>query len=479
MSQCSVGGGTAAARMAQLAMYEEEVPVECIRLMYDLGPDCPSLLHIICASMKKGLSSSFSSTKDMLATVRQSVQNVRLIFAYTAANCVGGLCQEYPHGGTTRSDGKTIEMQPISSNVQGHSSFQLQQARLEGHCTREEASDRPELWNGIGGIRAILYVLSSMTLTIAENVNSALLKEQSHLVIECLRLCKSLTGHSLLDSIDMLQCGGFHMLRYFLKTLPLGSLSEDVATTAIDFAFSFTRNCPSAPREISSVSNLNPAQAVAIKCFVMDFDMWTRFNIESQLTVIDRVLNFAITDPSAYGKIVGMEYTIDVIRLFYCDPGRRNRQVRQEQKLKSTALDSSLQSLVKRAVQLLCEIVFVCVCDSLTTEDEPYCMFSDTDSTFQCKVGLTAWCAVKGLIRLLVDCQDSIVGPILIGTIDRMLHLNETAIGTALLCHDALGALCVTFQRRSEKLPVCLPVPLFPTLFSLFCLSRSDTNACP
>ena len=452
MSHCSIGGGNGAVvKVSNISMYEDELPQDCIKLLHVLGPDHPSLLHSLPLTIRKGIASPYLFMPSNVSNaIMHQLPRIRLIFSYCASNCNGDVCQEWPHDGQLRGDGLLLEMQNISGTLSGHSAYHLHHARLEGHAVAVSSCDIRSMWYRIGGVKAVFYIVSRVISSTGAQFD----EQKSDLLSWMLRLVESLMYRSHSISLDALQGNVFHLLSHMLRQHGRGYLSMKVVDAAVQLALSTSSDCFWGESQHNSwISDpfQNPTLALALRCFLLDFETWASCSIEIQLALIHKILDFAVANPQRYNGIVGVQATIDIIRLHYCLPGRLSKFDGQD--TESLGLDDSK---IRRAVQLLCEIVFVCVSDAVmnldSTEQEPKCGIYSTQSEAKSEysIGLTAWCAVSGLLRLLLDCQDKMVGPLVIGTLERLFHLSDGEIGTILLCHDVLDALCVVFQRRSE-----------------------------
>lgn len=478
---CYVGSSYCGMEMAEIALYQDELSKHAVMLIYDLGPNQPSLVQPVIMPYDTQVISHdlhlYTLDPAMSGAPDHSMNKIKLVASYSAAD-LNPENNTIRHGwmpdGIQSQNGLYSNLNGISQSTLGQSAHVKEKfALLEGsiHTITKGNGMQHEtsLWYRSGGILAILYMLDAVRVNtqIVESEDSETIQIMSDIIVKSIQLIRQLLENSPCLIQDTLRNHGLHVLKYILDQMDPCVINLQVLNATFDLIWSLPVRFPGsvvnpklqmANMEKTSHSTgivhlyFHPLFGAALNGILLDIDLWSKTNPQVQDSFFESLLHFVTKHPGVFNRIIGVEMLVDKIRLYSV-----NKQAVHVKKLQDTNFTASMLNGAKT----LCHIVQYCITETINGSYaviEPK-LFVTTDAGTIC-IGLTTFLGTKALICFLLDCQAAELAPRIVELLIQLFQTDQTQVGAAFYFHGLLDALCLLLQRRAENIRMTA-LPLF------------------
>ncbi|EGZ09163.1 hypothetical protein PHYSODRAFT_524125 [Phytophthora sojae] len=396
-SKCTVGGGrNAKAKIASVAMYQEELPRGTIDLMYALGPMASSFnrwsaaLPAQSSRMVAGTHERALGPSPLSIPENESFAafcKLQVVFAFNAQNTVNedyaDLGVEWLCEGTTpTTNGKWLVLE---NTVGASAEIQQRNARLGKSTQKMIFPDYHAAWYRSVGVSS-LPVLLDYILTAYERV----LKKQTadtstesdrqaqegerplsavmeSVVVDLLWILNGMLQSNVANQQEVLQNYVFHMLSHVMvqhKNCLSVIWTPGSLVVCVEMVKSLFGMMPPPKKSLEfgdnhpfhmSVWATNPLFASGVRAILMDHRLWTQADYKTQSIYNHQMYGLACEYPRAFNNMQAVPKVLEILGNFYSrltEPDDKDHHWKQQ----------SIQSLV--------EVIEVCLTNQSTQVHE-------------------------------------------------------------------------------------------------------------
>ncbi|KAJ8538998.1 hypothetical protein ON010_g12871 [Phytophthora cinnamomi] len=417
-SKCTVGGGrNAKAKIASVAMYQEELPRGTIDLMYALGPMVSSF-NRWCAALPAQSSRLVAGTHERalgpspLAIPENdsfaAFCKLQVVFAFNAQNTVNedyaDLGVEWLCEGTTpTTNGKWL----ILENTVGASAeIQQRNARLGKSTQKMIFPDYHAAWFRSVGVSS-LPVLLDYILTAYERIlkkqneakadTSTERKDQAQegerplsaimesVVVDLLWILKGMLQSNVANQQEVLQNYVFHMLSHVMvqhKDCLSVIWTPGSLVVCVEMVKSLFGMMPPPKKSLEfggnhpfhvSIWATNPLFASGVRAILMDYRLWTQADFKTQSIYNHQMYGLACEYPRAFNNMQAVPKVLEILGNFYSVSRPSPTASESESSQNSQYLtepDDKDHHWKQQSIQSLVEVIEVCLTNQSTQVHE-------------------------------------------------------------------------------------------------------------
>ncbi|EEY55313.1 neurobeachin-like protein [Phytophthora infestans T30-4] len=390
-SKCTVGGGrNVKAKVASVAMYQEELSRGTIELMYSLGPMVSSF-NRWAAALPTRSSRMVAGTRERLLgpsplTVPESDSfaafcKLQVVFAFNAQNTVNedyaDLGVEWLCEGTTpTTNGKWLALE---STVSASAEIQQRNARLGKSTQKMIFPEYHAAWYRSVGVSSLPVILDYL-LTACEKITrkqDAAETEQSgerplsavveSVVVDLLWILKGMLLSNVANQQEVLGNYVFHMLSHVMvrhKDCLSVIWTPGSLVVCVEMVKSLFDVMPSPKKSLDvgenhpfhvSIWTTNPLFASGVRAILLDYRLWTQADFKTQSIYNHQMYGLACEYPRAFNNMQAVSKVLEILGRFYSqitEPDDKDHHWKQQ----------SIQSLV--------EVIEVCLTNQSTQVHE-------------------------------------------------------------------------------------------------------------
>ncbi|KAE8908643.1 hypothetical protein PF005_g17228 [Phytophthora fragariae] len=410
-SKCTVGGGrNAKAKIASVAMYQEELSRGTIDLIYALGPMASSFnrwsaalpaqsSRLVAGTHERALGSSPLSIpeNDSFAAFCK----LQVVFAFNAQNTVNedyaDLGVEWLCEGTTpTTNGKWLVLE---NTVGASAEIQQRNARLGKSTQKMIFPDYHAAWFRSVGVSS-LPVLLDYILTAYERI----LKEKSaesddqmpegerplsavmeSVVVDLLWILKGMLQSNVANQQEVLQNYVFHMLSHVMvqhKDCLSVIWTPGSLVVCVEMVKSLFGMMPPPKKSLEfgdnhpfhvSVWTTNPLFASGVRAILMDYRLWTQTDFKTQSIYNHQMYGLACEYPRAFNNMQAVPKVLEILGNFYSvsHPSASASEGESSQNSQQlTESDDKDHHWKQQSIQSLVEVIEVCLTNQSTQVHE-------------------------------------------------------------------------------------------------------------
>ncbi|KAH7465661.1 Lipopolysaccharide-responsive and beige-like anchor protein [Phytophthora ramorum] len=417
-SKCTVGGGrNVKAKIASVAMYQEELSRATIELMYALGPMVSSFnrwavalpaqsSRLVAGTHERALGPSPLSVPENEAFT--AFCKLQVVFAFNAQNTVNedyaDLGVEWLSEGTTPStNGKWLALE---STVGASAEIQQRNARLGKSTQKMIFPEYQAAWYrsvGVSSLPVLLdYILTayerirkkeqaSESAGSAESTGPSLNEERplsalmESVVVDFLWILKGMLLGNVANQQEVLQNYVFHTLSHVMvqhKDCLSVIWTPGSLVVCVEMVKSLFGMMPSPKKstELSenhpfhvSVWTTNPLFASGVRAVLMDYRLWTQADYKTQSIYNHQVYGLACEYPQAFNNMQAVPKVLEILERFYSvshalpSPAESESSQNSQQLTESDDKDHHWK---QQSIQSLVEVIEVCLTNQSTQVHE-------------------------------------------------------------------------------------------------------------
>ncbi|KAG1687404.1 hypothetical protein DVH05_005201 [Phytophthora capsici] len=417
-SKCTVGGGrNAKAKVASVAMYQEELSKGTIELMYALGPMVSSFNRWSAALPAQSSRLVAGTRERMLGKSPLSIPEndafaafckLQVVFAFNAQNTVNedyaDLGVEWLCEGTTpTTNGKWL----VLENTAGASAeIQQRNARLGKSTQKMIYPNYHAAWYrsvGVSSLPVLLdYVLtgyerirkkkeptqeasSTESVDTDEQEKRPLSAVMESVVVDLLWILKGMLVSSVANQQEVLQNYVLHMFAHVLVQHK-DSLSviwtPGTLVVCVEMVKSLFDMMPTPRKGMdvgenhpfhASIWTTNPLFASGVRAILMDYRLWSQADFKTQSIYNHQMYGLACEYPRAFNNMQGVSKMLEILGSFYSVshssiPSNEGESSQNSQQL--TEADDKDHHWKQQSIQSLVEVIEVCLTNQSTQVHE-------------------------------------------------------------------------------------------------------------
>ncbi|KAF4149134.1 Beige/BEACH domain [Phytophthora infestans] len=408
-SKCTVGGGrNVKAKVASVAMYQEELSRGTIELMYSLGPMVSSF-NRWAAALPTRSSRMVAGTRERLLgpsplTVPESDSfaafcKLQVVFAFNAQNTVNedyaDLGVEWLCEGTTpTTNGKWLALE---STVSASAEIQQRNARLGKSTQKMIFPEYHAAWYRSVGVSSLPVILDYL-LTACEKITrkqDAAETEQSgerplsavveSVVVDLLWILKGMLLSNVANQQEVLGNYVFHMLSHVMvrhKDCLSVIWTPGSLVVCVEMVKSLFDVMPSPKKSLDvgenhpfhvSIWTTNPLFASGVRAILLDYRLWTQADFKTQSIYNHQMYGLACEYPRAFNNMQAVSKVLEILGRFYSVPHSSHASGDTESSQSSqqiTEPDDKDHHWKQQSIQSLVEVIEVCLTNQSTQVHE-------------------------------------------------------------------------------------------------------------
>ncbi|KAG3179672.1 hypothetical protein PC128_g15840 [Phytophthora cactorum] len=414
-SKCTVGGGrNAKAKIASVAMYQEELSRGTIELMYALGPMVSSFnrwaaalparsSRMVAGTHERALGSSPLTVpeNDSFAAFCK----LQVVFAFNAQNTVNedyaDLGVEWLSEGTTpTTNGKWLALE---STVSASAEIQQRNARLGKSTQKMIFPEYHAAWYrsvGVSSLPVILdYILtayekitrqqdtakSAETKDLEQPGERPLSAVMESVVVDLLWILKGMLLSNVANQQEVLRDYVFHMFAHVMVQ-HRDCLSEiwtpGSLVVCVEMVKSLFGMMPLPKKSLDmgenhpfhvSIWTTNPLFASGVRAILMDYRLWTQADYKTQSIYNHQMYGLACEYPRAFNNMQAVPKMLEILGHFYSVPHSSHTSGDTEASQNSqqiTEPDDKDHHWKQQSIQSLVEVIEVCLTNQSTQVHE-------------------------------------------------------------------------------------------------------------
>ncbi|GMG17029.1 unnamed protein product [Phytophthora fragariaefolia] len=406
-SKCTVGGGrNVKAKIASVAMYQEELSRGVIELMYALGPMVSSFnrwsaalpaqsSRLIAGTHERALGPSPLAIpeNDSFAAFCK----LQVVFAFNAQNTVNedyaDLGVEWLCEGTTpTNNGKWLALE---NTVGSSAEIQQRNARLGKSTQKMIFPDYHAAWYrtvGVSSLPVLLdYVLTAYKKVLKkkrlaeDNRERALSAVMESVVVDILWILKGMLQSNVANQQEVLQNYVFHMLAHVMvqhKECLSVIWTPGSLVVCVEMVKSLFGMMPPPKKSLEFGNNhpfhvsiwaTNPLFASGVRAILMDYRLWTQADYKTQSIYNHQMYGLACEYPRAFNNMQAIPKILEILGNFYTvsQPSPTSGESESSQNSQQlTEPDDKDHHWKQQSIQSLVEVIEVCLTNQSTQVHE-------------------------------------------------------------------------------------------------------------
>ncbi|KAG7379317.1 hypothetical protein PHYPSEUDO_008745 [Phytophthora pseudosyringae] len=417
-SKCTVGGGrNAKAKIASVAMYQEELAKGTIELMYALGPMVSSFnrwsaalpaqsSRLVAGTHERALGPSPLAVPDNDSFA--AFCKLQVVFAFNAQNTVNedyaDLGVEWLCEGTTpTTNGKWLVLE---NTVGASAEIQQRNARLGKSTQKMIFPEYHAAWYrsvGVSSLPVLLdYVLTAYEKTTkkqepAKSADSAesngpdqpgehpLSAIIESVVVDLLWILKGMLLTDVANQQEALQNYVFHMLSHVMvhhKACLSAIWTAGSLVVCVEMVKSLFGMMPPPKKSLDvgenhpfhvSIWATNPLFASGVCAILMDYRLWTQADYKTQSIYNHQMYGLACEYPRAFNNMQAVPKVLEILRNFYSvshSPLTSGESELSQNSQQLTEPDDKDHHWKQQSIQSLVEVIEVCLTNQSTQVHE-------------------------------------------------------------------------------------------------------------
>lgn len=396
-SKCTLGGGfNATAKVASVAMYQEEVTRDTIELIFALGP-MQSLFNRWAAvppPSPRTVASTVVGPSPLRLPENEALSaywKLQVVFAFNAHDTVNkeykDLGVEWLCEGTSPSlNGKWLTLE---TTVGACAEIQQRTARIGKSTQKKAYADYHAAWYRCLGISSLPVLLDYVCTAYEKITQSSLSTERMEtdkrplsavlesVVVDFLWICKGMLLSSVHNQQEVVRNYVFHLFAHVLmqhqQSLSViwtpGSLVVCVETIK-----SLAHLMPSiSSRDVgenhpfhASIWTTNPLFAAGVRAFLLDYHVWSQADYKTQSIYNHQLYGLACEYPRAFNNLQAVSKVLEILHLFYSSLHTSNDAEASQNSQQLTAANETKHHWKQQCIQTLVEVLEVCLTNQST-----------------------------------------------------------------------------------------------------------------